>query len=375
MRVDEVAVHHLVATVLADVVIVVTDQDEVIWRQRSPRRQLVVAGDDDVVGKPIMERIHPDDLPVLLQEIADLRENGRLELKTSCRIRDAADPSIVHDMDVRIIDARHIAGISGIVVAANIVDTRRSFDDQVHADDFSMADAAPVGLAILASGGRLVFANQVFRQQLGLEHRNAITATPIVGFHELVTEAKETGQAEGLLTHRGLTLRTIVRKLGKPGDPGENIVISTDDITTELEAIAARATSEQTWRATFEHTPAGIALVSTDGTFLEVNPAWSAITGYPAEELIGRGFADITHPDDLEEDLHNVSLLLSGERSSYRMQKRYFHRTGQMIWVDLWVALVNGDDGNSSHFVSQILDITEAEINHEETDSRASSVS
>ena len=57
------------------------------------------------------------------------------------------------------------------------------------------------------------------------------------------------------------------------------------------------------------------------------------------------------------------------------MQKRYFHRTGQMIWVDLWVALVNGDDGNSSHFVSQILDITEAEINHEETDSRASSVS
>ena len=242
MGVDERSVHELVATIVADVVVVVTDEDEVIWRKRSPRRQLVIAGDDDVIGKPIMERIHPNDLPVLLGQIADLRAGDEQELKSSCRIHDAADPSIVHDMDVHIVDARHVPGIGGIVVAANIVDTRRSFDDQVHADDFSLADAAPVGLAIMASGGRLVFANQVFRAHLALDQRNAITATPIVGFHELVAEAKELGESRALLTRRGLTLRTMARKLGAHG---ENLIISTDDISDVLAQILDRTDSRE----------------------------------------------------------------------------------------------------------------------------------
>lgn len=243
MAVEERAVHELVASIVADVVVVVSDEDEVIWRKRSPRRQLVIAGDDDVIGKPIMERVHPNDLPVLLGQIADLRASDEREFKSSCRIHDAADPSIVHDMDVHIIDARHVPAIGGVVVAANIVDTRRSFDDQVHADDFSLADAAPVGLAIMASGGRLVFANQVFRAHFGLEHRNAITATPIVGFHELVAEAKETSRSCGLLTHRGLTLRTIAQKLG---ENGENLVISTDDISDVVEQIPESMERAQT---------------------------------------------------------------------------------------------------------------------------------
>lgn len=99
--------------------------------------------------------------------------------------------------------------------------------------------------------------------------------------------------------------------------------------------------------------------MSTDGTFVEVNPAWTAITGYPEEELLGRSFVEITHPDDVEADLDHVRRVLQGERDSYRMQKRYLHRSGQVLWVDLWVAVVSDEHDRPRHFVAQILEIEE----------------
>ena len=67
-------------------------------------------------------------------------------------------------------------------------------------------------------------------------------AAAIVGFHELVAEAKELGESRALLTHRGLTLRTMARKLGAHG---ENLIISTDDISDVLAQILDRTDSRE----------------------------------------------------------------------------------------------------------------------------------
>jgi PAS domain S-box-containing protein len=45
--------------------------------------------------------------------------------------------------------------------------------------------------------------------------------------------------------------------------------------------------------------------------------------GYSGSELLQKTFQDITHPDDLGEDLNNVKKLLQGEVNSYNMKKRY----------------------------------------------------
>lgn len=111
------------------------------------------------------------------------------------------------------------------------------------------------------------------------------------------------------------------------------------------------------FEAVFVHSPAGLALVDLDGHFTRVSPAWSAITGYADRELLGRHFADITHPDDLALDEELVHELLRGERESYRIEKRYRHATGDWIWVELRVALVRGSDG-PDHFLAAITDIS-----------------
>jgi PAS domain S-box-containing protein len=108
----------------------------------------------------------------------------------------------------------------------------------------------------------------------------------------------------------------------------------------------------------FVHAAIGMALVAPDGKWLRVNHSICKITGYTEDELLQGSFQDITHPDDLDLDLSYVGKMLSGEIDSYQMEKRYFHRNGDIVWVLLSVSLVRGGDRSPRFFISQIQDIT-----------------
>lgn len=102
----------------------------------------------------------------------------------------------------------------------------------------------------------------------------------------------------------------------------------------------------------------GIALVSLDGAWLQVNDALCKMLHYSEEEFLGLTFQDITHPDDLEKDLDFLHECIEGKRNEYQMEKRYFRKDGGTIWVYLAVAILRGEDGAPLYFISQIQDIT-----------------
>ncbi|MDB5121311.1 MAG: response regulator [Sphingobacteriales bacterium] len=115
--------------------------------------------------------------------------------------------------------------------------------------------------------------------------------------------------------------------------------------------------SETTFSNAFNFSAIGIALVAPNGSWLNVNPALCIMLGYSQTELLSRSFQDITHPDDLDEDLEYVLKTLKGEIDNYQMEKRYFHKGGHIITVRLTVSLVR-ENGLPKYFVSQIVDIS-----------------
>lgn len=124
----------------------------------------------------------------------------------------------------------------------------------------------------------------------------------------------------------------------------------------------------------FNHAPIGMALVAPDGHWLRVNRSICELTGYSVEELMGRRFQDITHPDDLEEDERNVARLLRGEASTYQMEKRYFRKDGSIVWAILSVSLVSDETGQPLLFVSQVQDITERKAAEEKLSAAAKEI-
>ena len=131
------------------------------------------------------------------------------------------------------------------------------------------------------------------------------------------------------------------------------------DVTEARAAEHALREANERFESAFEGAAIGMALVSPEGRFLQVNRSLCEIVGYKAEELCSKTFQDITHPDDLDSDLEYVRQTLAGERRTYQMEKRYFTADGDVVWVLLAVSLVHDHRGEPLHFVSQIEDISE----------------
>ena len=137
------------------------------------------------------------------------------------------------------------------------------------------------------------------------------------------------------------------------------------DVTVRNRIEAELSESELRFRGAFQSASHGMALVSTEGQFVKVNPALCSILGYDEKDLLLTDFQTIAHPDDLETDLRYVHDLLEGKIASYHMEKRYFHKTGKVVWILLSVSLVRTKGGKPVHFVSQIQDITQNKLDQQ----------
>jgi len=141
---------------------------------------------------------------------------------------------------------------------------------------------------------------------------------------------------------------------------GNHYVIGTGiDISERKRAEDELRLSEARFFSAFEYAPIGMALVSPEGNWIKVNQTLCALLGYTPEELQKKTFQDVTHPDDLEADLNYVGQMLTGEISSYQTEKRYFHKTGRVVWIWLSVSLVRDGKGQPLYFIAQIQDFTE----------------
>jgi diguanylate cyclase (GGDEF)-like protein/PAS domain S-box-containing protein len=125
-----------------------------------------------------------------------------------------------------------------------------------------------------------------------------------------------------------------------------------------LDGMLHSAEADQRYLLAARHAPIGIAIVATDGTFLDINERLCRLLGYTREELVGKTFHEITHPDDLAVDVAHVKELLNGQAETYRIEKRYFTREGRVLWVQLTVALARDDTGTPLYFISMIEDVT-----------------
>lgn len=142
-------------------------------------------------------------------------------------------------------------------------------------------------------------------------------------------------------------------------DPGKALPLAAERDLLGPGVIAELARAQRRFEATFHHAPVGIAHVALDGSFIQVNPRFCAISGYDADTLIRTGFQQITHPDDLHADEALLARLYAGELPRYAMEKRYVRADGTIIWVKLTVAMARDDAGEPEFYVAVVEDLSE----------------
>ena len=232
----------------------------------------------------------------------------------------------------------------------------------------AVLDSAPVGIVFAEASGRIVGVNpeaeRIFRHALPATEsvdRGGDWVLYAPNGERLPTERYpllralaqgETSAGEEYLYHRGDdTLGWIQMTAAPIRDANGRItggVVSVDDIGARKSAEAALRRLNETLEATvaertreldraWRYARDLICVIRFDGSFLRLNPAWTATLGWVVDEMVDRPFMEFIHPDDRERTAAAMEGLTRGD-SVTSFENRYLDRDGGHRWFS-WNAV------------------------------------
>lgn len=143
-------------------------------------------------------------------------------------------------------------------------------------------------------------------------------------------------------------------------DRGERLgaVVVLRDVTERLRHEERLRASEQRFRSAFDHAPLGMALVSLDGHFIQVNDALCRLLNGDAARFKGCLHQDLTHPDDREHEQARLHDLLAGGAGVVQFEKRYLPRGGDCPVCTLVSVSLLREDEDPVCYLYQVHDLT-----------------
>jgi PAS domain S-box-containing protein len=329
-----------------------------------------------IIGRHIFEFMD-EDAQVIMTEQMEIRRSGRVGSYENRLLDGTGQPVWVQLAATPIYDSD--GNYAGSVAMATNLTSRRAAEQSLRASEAryqTLLDLLPDTLAIVfdnqlrsvvIAGGALD-SFKLRHDMVGSRLDEICAPADAEFFGDIVRSALngETTSTEFLSQMTGLESILDVVPVAVPDcDPSEALVV-TRDISRLKDRERALITSEERWRSTFERAPAGIAEISLDGSFIQVNPALCDILGYSGEELCAMAVADVCHPDDQEVNRRPLAdqarqaiadrhLTSSG---IFHDERRYIHADGHVVWCDVSGSAVIDADGQMIYVVTHFLDIS-----------------
>jgi len=185
-------------------------------------------------------------------------------------------------------------------------------------------------------------------------------------FEELLEQADQAMYEQKRMKRRRATERSQNKQLGSAAttesDPPSESPFAPNSIPFALSA-GPQAYSHR--QGTFDHAAIGMAVVSVDGSWLQVNEALCKLVGYSEQELRATSFQRLTHVDDLRHAQSQIQRVIEGYIQSHEQEKRYIHEQGQTVWVQWHVSLLKDSESGSKRLFFQVQDITDRKLAEE----------
>ena len=185
-----------------------------------------------------------------------------------------------------------------------------------------------------------------------LDGRRELIITPLLAHGEHHLEVEQV-RKNGSRLWVSLSLSLLHDRAGRPvGSLGYSVDITRrrlveDELRLQHRAIEASAN--------------GIVIVDAldpEQPILFVNPAFERITGYTADEVVGRNCRFLQGEDRDQRELKTLRAAIAEERECRALLRNY-RKDGSLFWNELHLAPVYGEHGRATHFVGVQSDVSE----------------
>jgi len=119
---------------------------------------------------------------------------------------------------------------------------------------------------------------------------------------------------------------------------------------------------EERFRAIFDNAGVGLSLTDLDGHFIECNRVMLESMGFSVEELRGRTFAELLHPDDISEAWERYQNLAAGGADHGEFDGRFVQKDGTVAWGHITTSFVRDGAGRPQYAIEVSENITQRKL-------------
>ncbi len=314
---------------------------------------------------------HPSSVPPLpddeVERLGELRETGLLD----------TEPEEIFDRATAL--ALQIAGTSMAVVSL-VDDDRQWFKAAIGIDAPELAREHAFCAHAIAAPTELLVVEDA-RRDPRFASNPLVTGAPHVRFYAGAPLVVSSGHALGTLCvidrephhlsdEQLLALRTLADLLASEIDLRLSLRGQREaDLRRRL--AESRADTMRTFLSIFQDAAVGIVMVEEDGRIIEANRAYGEIVGITEASLVGRSVSGFTHPDDIEDTVAAIRMMVAGLVNQTHLEKRYVREDGELVWVSVSSSCLRGGPGEPKRIISLIQDITDHVVLREQLAHRA----
>jgi PAS domain S-box-containing protein len=266
--------------------------------------------------------------------------------------------------------------VAGVLLAARFeqLETKLQIEEDrladLHEMNEKLIDSLPMGVTAYRADGQCVLANPTAGSLVGATQDALLSQNYLEieswknsGLFDQAARTVRTGESLTSERHHYSTfgveswLRTTTVAFSSQGE--RHLLFLFLDTTEQRRAEIALRQSLELFRNSIEHALNGIALVSTEGSWLQVNPALRELLGYGEEELTARNMADSMPPKDAALVAGVLHDLATGSRTAVHNEAVLVRKDGLEVPVLQSMSLVRGDNGVPLYLVAQFQDISQ----------------
>ena len=331
----------------------------------------------DWIGTDIWDRlVHPDDCDRAVAELHAGAAESDGPFSSEYRLRTASGDTVwVLDVQVPQRDAEgSIVGTLGFL--HDVTDRHRAEDALRRSEELFRTgfENAAIGMVMASPEGKVIHGNAALCELLGYTENELRGLTTVELTHP---EERDAARDAIERMHDDSLARFAVEKryLHKDGTPvwvqiaASPIRDESGRVTcfiTQVHDVTARRQSEERFRRLFDSSPHGMNVTDLDGRVIAANDALAQMLGYEADALLGRTFAELTHPDDVAPDVELFGELLDGARTSYALEKRYIRQDGSVLTAQLTAFALPDPSGKPQLAIGMVEDVGERKLLEEQ---------
>lgn len=352
-----------------DAIQLVTPKGEVLYSSDSVK-QVIGYTPDELQGVSVGPYLHPDDVALFEEQWKKLlaKQGARIELEYRVKHKDGSWVWV----ETRATNHIKTPGIEALVGNFRNITDRKQTEERLRESEEQyrqLVDRSPEAIAVHAHG-KIVYVNKVGLELIGAKSVDDVVGKSLMQFvhpdslklvqqriKAMIVEQKPTDTAQEKfvrLDGQVIDVEVVSLPVRYKGEPAIQIVVR--DITDRKRTHDALQKSEERLRFMAATMPQKMFTATPSGAIDYVNPQWESFAGIKHEELLGDGWIDLLHPDDLEDSLarwrHSVR---TGE--PFSIEQRFRRHDGEYRWHISRARAMMDDAGNITRWFGSNTDI------------------